>query len=162
LAREDERRRLFSYLEKRFGIPETLFDDYLLFRRKRSWHLLRDVPQLATASRLKVSKAGLRAFQEIGEFVKPTTRFIQIFGTAATRARLEIGKEQLQRLLEGQELPVDLGLGTGYVVLTLGGHQVLGLGFFIDGKVRSQIPRKELRQPMLRDLGVGVSKRTRA
>ena len=104
----------------------------------------------------------MRAFQEIGEFVKPTTRFIQIFGTAATRARLEIGKEQLQRLLEGQELPVDLGLSTGYVILTLSGHQVLGLGLFIDGKVRSQIPRKELRQPMLRDLGVGVSKRTRA
>ena len=104
----------------------------------------------------------MRAFQEIGEFVKPTTRFIQIFGTAATRAKLEIGKEQLQRLLEGQELPVDQGLGTGYVILTLGGHQVLGLGLLIDGRVRSQIPRKELRQPMLSYLGVEATKKIKA
>lgn len=131
-----------------------MFDDYLLFGRNKSWHLLRDVPQLVAASHLKVSKMGLRAFQKVGAFIKPTTRFIQVFGHAATKARLEIGEEQLQRLLAGQGLHMDLDLSKGYVILALRQNPILGLGFFIDGKVRSQIPRRELRQSMLEELEV--------
>lgn len=108
--------------------------------------------QLVAASHLKVSKVGLRAFQKVGAFIKPTTRFIQVFGHAATKARLEIGHAQLQRLLAGQGLHMDLDLGKGYVILALRQNPILGLGFFIDGKVRSQIPMKELRQCMLEEL----------
>ncbi len=154
MAGKDERDHLFCYLEERFGIPQRLFDDYLLFRRKRGWHLLRDHPRLRTASHLKVSKVGLRAFQRVGAFFKPTTRFIQTFGTAATKARVEIGEGQLQRLVAGQKLDMDLDLSKGYVILTLGRKRILGLGFFADGKVRSQIPRRELRQSMLAELEV--------
>ncbi|MEE9420140.1 MAG: hypothetical protein V3W43_11705 [Desulfatiglandaceae bacterium] len=154
MAKEDERKHLFCYLEERFGIPERLFDDYLLFGRNKSWYLLRGGLQLVAASRLKVSKVGLRAFQKVGAFIKPTTRFIQVFGHAATKARLEIGEEQLQRLLAGQGLHMDLDLSKGYVILALRQNPILGLGFFIDGKVRSQIPRRELRQSMLEELEV--------
>jgi NOL1/NOP2/fmu family ribosome biogenesis protein len=148
-AKKDEQERLFSYLEERFGIPQGLFDDYLLFRRKSSWYLLRRAPQLATVCSLKTSKTGLRAFQKIGAFLKPTTRFIQIFGKAATRAKVEIDEEQLRRLIADEALSLDLDLDNGYVILTLEGGQILGLGLLIDGRVRSQIPRKELRQPMM-------------
>jgi NOL1/NOP2/fmu family ribosome biogenesis protein len=110
---------------------------------------LRRAPQLATVCSLKTSKTGLRAFQKIGAFVKPTTRFIQIFGKAATRAKVEIDEEQLRRLTAGEGLLFDLELGNGYVILTLEGGQILGFGLLIDGTVRSQIPRKELRQPMM-------------
>ncbi len=110
---------------------------------------MRRAHQLATVSGLKISKTGLRAFQKIGEFVKPTTRFIQIFGKAATKAKVEIDEEQLRRLIADEALLFDLDLDNGYVVLTLEGGQILGLGLLIDGRVRSQIPRKELRQPMI-------------
>ena len=100
-------------------------------------------------TRLKVSKVGLRAFQKIGEFVKPTTRFIQLFGPAATKARLEIDDDQLRRLVAGEELSMAMDLATGYVILSYKKEQVLGLGFFINGKVRSQIPKKDLRKAML-------------
>ena len=85
--------------------------------------------QIETASRLKVSKVGLRAFQKIGNFVKPTTRFIQTFGRFASKARFQINMTQLQTLLEGGEIPVDLKLDNGYVVLAIGANRVLGLGF---------------------------------
>jgi NOL1/NOP2/fmu family ribosome biogenesis protein len=149
LANKDERHRVFSYLEGRFGIPEKLFDGYLLFKRKKSWLLMREAPQIYSASQLKVSKVGLKAFQRIGGFLKPTTRIIQIFGHTATKARLEIDERQLQRLLAAGELPFDLDLDNGYVILALRDNRVLGLGLFINGKVRSQIPRKELRKAML-------------
>jgi NOL1/NOP2/fmu family ribosome biogenesis protein len=137
-------------MEDRFGIPEKMFDNYLLFKRKGSWQIINNaVLQAGSASQLKVSKVGLKAFQKIGVFVKPTTRLIQVFGSAATKARIEIDDEQLGRLVSGEELSMDMALDTGYVILVQGNNRVLGLGFFINGKVRSQIPKKELRQAML-------------
>ncbi|MCD4716680.1 MAG: hypothetical protein K8R45_08060 [Desulfobacterales bacterium] len=150
MEEESERRRIFSYLEDRFGISEKVFDNYLLFKRKGSWQLINNgVLQAESASQLKVSKVGLRAFQKIGKFVKPTTRLMQVFGTAATKARVEIDDEQLTRLVAGEELSMDMDLDTGYVILVQSNKRVLGLGFLINGKIRSQIPKKELRQAML-------------
>jgi NOL1/NOP2/fmu family ribosome biogenesis protein len=144
LAKEDDRHRLLSYLEGRFGIPENLFDDCLLFERKKSWWLLRNTPQLVAASRIKVSLVGLRAFSRVGDYVKPSTRMIQIFGNRATRARCDLREGALQTLMAGEPIPVDLPIENGYVILSLKGH-ILGLGLLINGLIRSQIPRKELR-----------------
>jgi len=140
LAGLDERHSLFSYLENRFGIPEILFDGYLLFKKKKSWWLLKNSPFVTSAARLKVFMVGVRAFQKIGDFIKPTTRMIQIFGPRATRARFEIDEGQLQNLMAGEFLPFDLELENGYVILTLKGR-TLGLGLLINGMIRSQIPR---------------------
>ncbi|NIR13853.1 MAG: hypothetical protein GWN86_07825, partial [Desulfobacterales bacterium] len=104
LAEEDDRQPLFSYMERRFGISENVFDGYLLFKRQRSWWLLKDSPFLHSASRLKVKRAGLRAFQRIGKFVKPSTRMIQVFGSLATKARVEIDELQLEKLVTGEPL----------------------------------------------------------
>ena len=149
MAGEDDRHHIFSYIENRFGIPETLFDDYLLFSTKRSWVLLKRSLHIETASHLKVSKVGLRAFQRVGNFVKPTTRFIQTFGRFASKAKLQINMAQLETLLEGGEIPVDLKLDNGYVILSTENDRVLGLGLLIKGKIRSQLPRKEIRSTML-------------
>ena len=149
MAGEDERHSLFSYLEGRFGIPEKLFDHYLLFASRDNWWLLRSSSQIEIALPLKVSRVGLKAFRKVGAFVKPTTRMIQIFGSFATKARLEIDTCQLIRLLAGEALHVDLDMGKGYVILSLGENRIVGLGFFINGRVRSQISRKELRHAML-------------
>ena len=143
-AREDDRRHLFCYLEDRFGIPESLFDDYILFNRGKHWWLLRNSGLLISVSRLKVSMVGLRAFNQVGDFVKPTTRMIQVFGHYATRARLEIGEGQLRKLVAGKISQVDMEIENGYVILLIKG-QPLGLGLFINGMIRSQIPRKEIR-----------------
>ena len=149
LVRDDERRHLFSFLEERFGIPEKLFDDYLLFSRKKSWTLVRNGPHVISASRLKVAKAGLKAFKRVGHFVKPTTRMIQTFGPFATKAKISINEVQLSRLLAGEQFPVHLGPDQGYIILTLEDGRILGLGLLIKGTLRSQLPRKEVRQSMI-------------
>jgi len=137
-------------MENRFGIKEALFDDYLLFERKKSWFLMRFAQQIEYASQLKATKVGLRAFQRIGDFVKPTTRFIQTFGRFATEAKLQINMRQVQTLLEGGEIPVDLRLDNGYVILSVEEDRVIGLGLCINSKIRSQLPGKEIRKQMLR------------
>jgi len=136
-------------MENRFGIRETLFDDYLLFERKKSWFLIRFSQEIGYASTLKATKVGLRAFQRIGDFVKPTTRFIQTFGRFATRAKFQIDMAQIETLLGGGKIHIDLTLENGYVILTVGENRALGLGLWINGKIRSQLPRKEIRYAML-------------
>ena len=130
-------------MERRFGISENVFDGYLLFKRQRSWWLLIKSPFLQAASRLKVARAGLRAFQRIGKFVKPSTRMIQVFGSLATKARVEIDEDQLEKLVSGEPLHIELEIEDGYVILLFAGH-ILGLGLLIEGKILSQIPRNEI------------------
>ncbi|MFO7985776.1 MAG: hypothetical protein R6U38_07910 [Desulfatiglandaceae bacterium] len=144
LSRSDERRYLLDYLHHRFGILPRVFDGYFLFRRKKAWFLLQNSPQLVHASQLKISKAGLRAFQKVGHFIKPTTRLIQSFGRHATKGTCQVDEKQFKALLRGEEIPVDFQLAKGYVMLTLGTNRILGLGFFHNHAIRSQLPQKEL------------------
>ena len=110
---------------------------------------MRKSEQIREAAHLKVSKVGLRAFRKVGRFLKPTTRFIQIFGRFATKAVFHMDMGQLRTLLLTGEIPVDLNLEKGYVILTLEKGCVLGLGFYIHNTVRSQLPGKEIRETML-------------
>ena len=110
---------------------------------------MRKSEQVKNAAHLKVSKVGLRAFRKVSQFLKPTTRFIQFFGRFATKNMFHVDMGQLQTLILTGEIPVGVNLEEGYVILTLGDHRILGLGFYIHGGIRSQIPRKEFRENML-------------
>jgi hypothetical protein len=149
LVGDDERHRLFSYLEERFGISENIFDDYLMFKRKNNWWLLKETPRIVFGAQLKVSQVGMKAFQRVGAFVKPGTRMIQSFGHKATRAKFELNKLQLLKLLAGDTLPADPDLDEGYLILSLHDRHILGLGLLINGRIRSQISRKALKKVML-------------
>jgi len=144
LAKEDDRTSLLAYMYERFGIPANKFDDYLMYAKKRTFWFLRKSQLLSEISHLKIKRLGIKAFQEVGSFVKPTTRIIQCFGYMATRAVFNIGSEQLKMLLSGEHLPFDDDLDNGYVILSLNG-QILGLGLLIKGKVRSQLPLEDVR-----------------
>jgi hypothetical protein len=147
LAGDEDRCRILAYLEHRFGIPTTAFDPYLIFEKNRSWWLLRQSPHLGSISSFKVFAFGMKAFQRVGEFLKPTTRMIQVFGPLATRCVLPLTAGQLQGMLEGQALVPDQAPENGYMILTLEGC-VLGLGLSIDGRVRLQIRKVDL-QPLI-------------
>ncbi|MCF8062815.1 MAG: hypothetical protein K9M82_09885, partial [Deltaproteobacteria bacterium] len=122
MAEEDERHRILAYMEERFGVPQAVFDAFLLFRRGNTWRLLRKSPHLDKARRLRVEAVGIKAFHRIRAFLKPTTRLIQIFGRHATRARVELPREALSALARGEELPLKRDLENGYVILTLDGE----------------------------------------
>ena len=131
-------------MEGRFGIPVSAFAGYLFLKRKKSWSILKNSSQLGLFTHLKVSRVGLKAFQNVGAFVKPTTRLIQMFGHMATRAVVEIDKKQLMDLLADKGLPMELPVEKGYVILRMIKETILGLGFYAQGRVRSQLPKKEV------------------
>lgn len=86
----------------------------------------------------------MRAFNQVGDFIKPTTRLIQVYGQYGTKARMELSTEELRSLVEGEGIVVDPGLENGYVILCHKGHP-LGLGLLINATVRSQLPSRELK-----------------
>ena len=96
--------------------------------------------QIELASSYRVEKAGLKAFRKVSRYIKPTTRFIQLFGDSATRAKVEINKKQLQSLMEGEALSIQMDIKTGYVILSLDDGGTIGIGFYSDGRIRSQLP----------------------
>jgi NOL1/NOP2/fmu family ribosome biogenesis protein len=133
-------------MEERFGMSRALFDPFLLLKRRRSWWLVRNQSYIRRAAPLKVERVGLKAFHQVGAYLKPTTRMIQIFGKEASRRRVELDRRGLLQLLDGKEIKSELAIEPGYVILGWEGNSILGMGLYIDGTIRSQIPRKELRR----------------
>ena len=86
---------------------------------------------------------GLKAFQTVGKYIKPTTRMIQVFGHYATRSVLAISADDVKKMADGGYIFSDMQIDNGYIILSLK-DSVLGLGLFIDGRVTSQIPRRDL------------------
>jgi NOL1/NOP2/fmu family ribosome biogenesis protein len=152
-ASRDDRLALLSYLETRFGLKPGLFQDYLFFRKRKSWWIFRKTPLLADVSRIKISRMGMKAFQQVGRFIKPTTRFIQAFGRHATKATLVVEETQLRDLMEGKGLDISLEIDPGYVILSMDEPRVVGLGLYVNGLIRSQISKKALKAEMIQKMG---------
>ena len=140
---KDDRPEFFSYLEERFGISPSVFDEYLLLKRNKSWWFLRQSDLVEKASSLRVCMTGLKAFQMVGRYIKPTTRLIQVFGHLATRSILPISSDDIKKMIDVQYISSDMKIDNGYIILCFR-NASLGLGLFIDGKVISQIPRRDL------------------
>ncbi len=85
----------------------------------------------------------MRAFQRVGRFLKPTTRFMQIFGCHASKSVIPINASQLEDLKRGETLPGDPKVENGYVIFSFK-DQVLGLGLQVDGRIHSQLPRRDI------------------
>ena len=154
LAGNDNRQAVTAYLLERFGIPSKILDGYYLFEGKKGWFILGKSEQVKKGAHLKVSKVGLRAFRKVGQFIKPTTRFIQAFGHFATKSVFQMDTSQFRTLIRTGEIPVDLALEKGYVILTLEDDMVLGLGFYIHGTIRSQLPEAKSEKPYWNDIKI--------
>ena len=68
---------------------------------------------------------------------------MQIFGYYASRAVIHLNDVHLTTLKEGETLQGDMALENGYVILSFQ-KQILGLGLHVDGRIHSQIPRRDI------------------
>lgn len=133
-----------SFMEQRFGIPASDFDDTLFFSHRQSWWVLKKSSSITVPGALKVDMVGLKAFQKVGSFIKPTTRLIQVFGRRAKKATRNLTEKELRTLVRDGAIDFpECGLENGYVILCFEKY-VLGLGLLIRGRLTSQIPRKDL------------------
>jgi NOL1/NOP2/fmu family ribosome biogenesis protein len=145
---EPQRSRVLGFFETRFGIPLTAFAEHHLLERRKTYALLPAAACLAEFTSLKVHHVGLPVLRKIRQHLKPTTVALQRFGSQATRHVLELSPTQVIELLRTAELPLDVDLCPGYVVLRHAGH-ILGCGLYTPGRLRSQIPLRLMQHQRL-------------
>ncbi|MGE5842131.1 MAG: hypothetical protein ACM335_07630 [Deltaproteobacteria bacterium] len=142
---------LLSYLEERFGISRQVFVGLALFSRRKSWWLLRKTAGEKLPVSLKVSQVGLKAFDRVGKYLKPSTRMVQLFGHHATKSVYQLTDSELDKLLRAESLEVESSMEEGFVVLRFREH-VLGVGLLLHGKITSRIRLSELKRMVVKQI----------
>ncbi|MCX5841101.1 MAG: hypothetical protein NTY16_06570, partial [Deltaproteobacteria bacterium] len=107
-----------------------------------TWSLLKKSIWLEQTAGFKVISVGLKSFRRIGGYIKPTTRFIQMFGANAQKSRYELNELELQQIMADEPIDVEWPIEPGYVILS---HQnrIIGLGFFSQNRIQPQLPRQK-------------------
>lgn len=140
LLSAEESELIFTYLEERFGIKREVFVGFYFERTKRDIFMLPKAIQ--NNFEFEVEKLGLRALNGERHPPKPTSTFIQRFGHHATKARVEVDKEQFVKFTNGVVVEGKTSdLPNGYVIVTRLGIPI-GCGFSRHGNLESQFPIK--------------------
>lgn len=137
-----------QYFHDRFGVPESMWDQYKVFNRGDELWL---ASFSIVPSDLRIVKAGLRLLRIKGN-PKPTTVALQWLSPYITKNVVNTNKETLSKLLQGgilhiSNFPESTTDGEkGYVALAFEGL-IVGCGHISSGgMVKSQIPAGKARE----------------
>ena len=135
-----------AWWAERFGVPPETFEDYTFWERGagKVWAFRGDLP-----SPVEVQGLGMHLLRTGGEHWKPTTDGVQRFGTAATRNVLVLDRSAASAFVRGEDQAVDWDGDWGYLIVArelAGDVAPLGVGLYIRGELRSQVPKGRRRQ----------------
>lgn len=132
----------WNYFEKRFGVSREDLDSQKIVKKSGDFWLVSDVVE----PELEYQTGGVRFLRDTGNFLKPTTYGLQILEGKISRNLVELDREELLKLLDGEMVEREMS-DKGYVALVYDG-KVLGCGLYKNNLVSSRIPKgrgKELR-----------------
>lgn len=140
---------VLEFWASRFGVPREAFAGHSFWEKGKGsvWAVAGD-----PAGPVAVQALGLRFLRTRQRYWKPTTNAVLRFGRAATRNVVELNRECARRFVRGESQAVAWDGDRGYLITAtrLADEPVLlGVGLFIDGTLRSQVPkgrRVELRE----------------
>lgn len=137
---------ILDWWDTRFGIAPSTFEDHTFWERGRGniWCVRGDFPDPVRTEGL-----GMVAMRTRGRDWKPTTNAAQRFGDAATRNVIELSGAQMRRFVAGETQSLPWGGDWGYLLAAIhagGMRAVLGVGQYIDGELRSVVPKGRRRQ----------------
>lgn len=132
-------------MEARFGIPPQVREEYTLWQRGNTyWILSNAASTLHAFAALRVVCVGLPVLRRVRDRLKPTTAGLRLLSPWVQANRICLEDSQARELLSKGEIPWVGDDAEGYVLLetNLG---TLGCGLLLGGKLRSQIPRSEVK-----------------
>ena len=135
-----ERRHLLSFLQNRFGIPESVFANHHLLRRGRIVWLLSKDDRLINLASLPVESVGLPLLRQVNTQLKPTTAALQLFGLHANKNIVSLALDQLRELVEKKEIKGEFDTSPGYVIV-VAETVIIGCALSVPGRLISQFPR---------------------
>jgi len=141
---EEEREEVLKYLEERFGIEKTHFDNYEILRGVSNFWLFPKTPYLEKIKSLQVQTVGLLFLRKVSIYLKPTSVFLQRFGHLAKKNILVLPDDVISALKEKNKVEINLDLEPGYVILK-DKYWILGCGLYLPGKLFSYLEPKVLK-----------------
>lgn len=141
VAGRPTRDAVLDFWAERYGVDPATFDGFTFWERGagKIWVFHGDVPAPA-----RIEGLGMVFLRTRREHWKPTTEAVQRFGGTATRNVLELDRERARRFVAGKDQPVEWDGDWGYLIVAheiAGSSEPIGVGLYIRGELRSQIPK---------------------
>jgi NOL1/NOP2/fmu family ribosome biogenesis protein len=140
------RAAVLDWWDERFGIPPDTFEGYSFWERGagKLWALRGSEPTPAAVEGL-----GITFLRTRQEHWKPTLSAVQRFGRRATRNVIHLTREEATAFLAGRDQALDWDGDWGYLVVAhelAGSPEPLGVGLYVHGELRSQVPKGRQRE----------------
>lgn len=135
------RQGVLDFWAENYGIPPETFDDFTFWEKGagKVWILHGEVP-----SPLAIEALGMLFLRTRQEHWKPTTDAVQRFGLHATKNVIELDREQAATFVRGDDQDIEWDGDWGYIFPAheiAGELEVLGVGLYLRGELRSMIPK---------------------
>tara|TARA_A100001035_G_scaffold264062_1_gene245070 strand:+ start:552 stop:1007 length:456 start_codon:yes stop_codon:yes gene_type:complete len=130
---------LFEYCEKRFGINKDIFSGYQLYEgSKNKIYLAKELVEL----RFNPESSGLCIFR-LDKTPKPTTNFLQLFGSKISKNYLDVDHINLLEYCKGNDIKVDKelhNLKPGFIAIRFK-NIVIGCAHWNEKSMKNQLPK---------------------
>jgi len=135
------RREVTDWWVERFGLDRETFAAYSFWEKGagKIWAFAGDVESPADVEGL-----GMTFLRTRQEHWKPTTDAVQRFGREATANVVVLDPEEARDFLRGEDTDPDWDGDWGYLVAAheiAGGVEPIGVGLYLYGELRSQMPK---------------------
>jgi NOL1/NOP2/fmu family ribosome biogenesis protein len=137
------RAAIVDWWADRFGVDPATWDAYTFWERGagKIW-ALRDDHALSTPT--DVEGLGLTCVRTRQEHWKPTLEAAQRFGQDATGEVITLSRAEAEAFLAGHNQALDWDGDWGYLLVAhevAGSREVIGVGLYLHGELRSQVPK---------------------
>ena len=140
------REAVVEFWTDRFGLPEETFDGYSFWERGNGkiWAFAGDLESPA-----EIEALGMSFMRTRQEHWKPSTEAVQRFGGRAERNVMTLSRAEAEAFLAGDDQELDWDGDWGYLIVShelAGGSEPIGVGLYVHGELRSQIPKGRRRE----------------
>lgn len=133
--------QFINFIKKRFGFTKEDFSGFVFIADDKRVYVTTEDVGLAQNLPAKAHSYGIVAgrIQRDGRILKPTTNFLQIFGSRAKKNIIELSEDEKDGFIRGLDIETDSDFENGYVIVRWNGH-VLGCGYLKDGILGNELP----------------------
>ncbi|QSG15355.1 DUF7122 family protein [Halapricum desulfuricans] len=140
------REAIVDFWADRFGVDPEAFEAYTFWERGNGkvWAFADDLE-----TPVDVEALGMSFMRTRQEHWKPTTEAVQRFGARATRNVIHLDRGAAERFLAGEDQQREWDGDWGYLIVThdiAGEPEPIGVGLYVHGELRSQIPKGRRRE----------------
>lgn len=140
------REELLDWWDTRFEIGFEMFRNHTFWEKGagKIWIFYGEIP-----SPTDIEGLGMKVLRTRQEHWKPTTNAVQRFGHEAGRNVIELGREEAERFVRGEDQELDWDGDWGYLIASheiAGEREPLGVGLYLYGELRSVVPKGRQRE----------------